>query len=512
MAEAQDATGPDLRAEGIPVDEIHPERPAAGRVDGDAVIVVAVDGGFRALAGRCTHYGGPLGDGICADGTVRCPWHHAAFDVATGAAVGAPALDAVATYDVDVRDGRVFVTGERSPEPADLQGAPPASVVIVGAGAAGTSAVVALRREGYEGPVALIGPEDPVDRPNLSKDYLAGDAPEEWLPLRPDGWFEDHGVVRHPYRAVTVDRERRIVHLDDGTPVEYDALLLAPGASPKTLPVDGIDRSHVHLLRTADDARAIVDEAESASTAVVIGAGFIGLEVAASLRARDVAVTVVAPEPLPLGTILGEHLGSFVRDIHEEHGVSFRLGHTPAAIGDGTVTLDDDETIAADLVVVGVGVDPRTDLAASIGLDVADGIVVDSTMRTSDPAIWAAGDAARQPDPRAGSIRVEHWVHAERQGAAAARSMLGLEPADPGPPFFWSQHYDVPINVTGTIGDWDETVVHGDAGDRDVLVGYLDGDRIVAVASIYRDLDSLRAERALAVGDQAVLRELLGLD
>jgi NADPH-dependent 2,4-dienoyl-CoA reductase/sulfur reductase-like enzyme len=242
---------------------------------------------------------------------------------------------------------------------------------------------------------------------------------------------------------------------------------------------------------------------------VVIGAGFIGLEVAASLRHRDLPVTVVAPERVPLAAVLGEAFGAFVRNLHEEHGVAFRLGRTVTEIQPHQVLLDNGTIEAADLVVVGIGVTPRIELAEHAGLDLDDGIVVDDRLRTSDTNIWAAGDVARYPDPRAGMIRVEHWVLAQRQGQTAAHNMLGHDIAFTDPPFFWSQHYDVPINVTGHVQDWEDEIVRGDPARRDVLVGYRKDGKVKSVASIYRDLENLRAELALGVDDQRALEELL---
>jgi NADPH-dependent 2,4-dienoyl-CoA reductase/sulfur reductase-like enzyme len=241
---------------------------------------------------------------------------------------------------------------------------------------------------------------------------------------------------------------------------------------------------------------------------VVIGAGFIGLEVAASLRQRDVGVTVVAPEGIPLEPIVGERMGRFVQDLHEAHGVEFRLGRTVSEIGADEVVLDDGSRIAADLVVIGVGVTPRTDLAEQAGLDIDNGIVVDEHMRSSDPHVWAAGDVASYPDQNSGRARIEHWVLAERQGQSAARNMLGHDRPFTDPPFFWSQHYDVPINVVGHAKEWDEEVVLGDPADRDVMIGYRKEGVILAVATIYRDVESLRAEQALFNRDPAALEEL----
>lgn len=512
MAGTQKIEGPDLRAEGIPEADLAEDEPVAGHTDGDPVVVVRTDGGIRAIGAKCTHYGALLSDGFCAAGRIRCPWHHAAFDLETGAAVGAPALNPVPVYATEVRDGRIYVTGaeDRSFEPADPPDAPSA-VVIVGAGAAGATAAEALRRYGYRGPISLIGGEHPVDRPNLSKDYLAGTAPEDWIPLRPTSWYADEGIDLIVGDTVTaIDTDGRTVRLSSGRAIDYGALLLAPGAEPRRIPVPGADLDHVHYLRSLDDSRAIIAALDESTTVAVIGAGFIGLEVAASMRQRDIDVTVIAPEEIPLTRIVGESLGRFVADLHTDHGVDLRLGHGVAAIREDTVELDDGTSVSADLVVVGIGVVPRTGLAEDAGMDVDGGIVVDDRLATSAPGVWAAGDAARYPGPGGDPVRVEHWVLAQRQGQAAARNMLGHDEPFTDPPFFWSQHYDVPINVTGHLAGWDHHTVVGDPHERDVLVGYRVDGEIRAVASIYRDVDNLRAERALEIGDQRALEELLG--
>lgn len=509
MAETS-VVGPDLTTDGIPVDEVS-ESPTKGQVDGKQVIVMRTSDGLRAVGGSCSHYGGPLGDGLCEGGRIHCPWHHAVFDLTTGEAVGAPALNPIAVYEPTERDGRVFVTGPVD-RPAIVRTPPsqPSSVVIVGAGAAGATAAETLRWLGYASPITLIGEEPPVDRPNVSKDYLAGTAPEEWMPLRTPDFYEKHDIDLVTGRVVTgIDRVGQTVQLDDGTSHEYGALLLAPGAEPRHLPIAGGDQDHVRYLRTLDDSRSIISALDQTSRVVVIGAGFIGLEVAASLRQRGVVVTVVAPEEVPLANVIGETLGSFVRDLHEEHGVEFRLGRSVSEIQADQVVLDDGTTEGADLVVIGVGVIPRTALAEAARLDVDGGILVNDRLQTSDPQIWAAGDVARYPDPRAGMIRVEHWVLAQRQAQTVARNMLGHDVAFDVPPFFWSQHYDVPINVTGHAKDWDEEIVHGDPSSRDVVVGFRKDGAIQAIASIYRDLESLLAEQALAANDQSALNRLL---
>ena len=273
---------------------------------------------------------------------------------------------------------------------------------------------------------------------------------------------------------------------------------MATGAEPVRLPIPGADQQHVHVLRSLADCRAIIDSINGARRAIVIGASFIGLEVAAALRAHDIEVHVVAPEQRPMERVLGPDMGDFVRALHEEHGVIFHLEDTVVTIDGKRATLKSGGVLEADVVVVGVGVRPRLTLAEQMGLALDRGVAVNAHLETSIPGIYAAGDIARWPDPHSQeNVRVEHWVVAERQGQSAARNMLGQREVFDAVPFFWSQHYDVPINYVGHAEKWDEIAIEGDIAGRDCLLKYKGKGRVLAVASIYRDLASLQAEFAM---------------
>jgi NADPH-dependent 2,4-dienoyl-CoA reductase/sulfur reductase-like enzyme/nitrite reductase/ring-hydroxylating ferredoxin subunit len=499
MSNAPSASGPDL-TQGIGIDDLSPEAMLLGNVGEEPVLLVRRRDRFFAIGATCTHYNGPLVEGIAEDDTVRCPWHHACFSLETGEAVRAPALNPLPCWAVEQRDGRVFVRDRKAAAPARTLRAPavPQRIAIIGGGAAAFAAAEQLRREGYSGSLVMLSNDDapPVDRPNLSKDYLAGNAPEDWLPLKPESFYAEQGIeLRLNSNVARIDVASREAVLDDGSRVPYERLLLATGAEPVRLALPGMDLPHVHTLRTLRDSRAIIARASASRRAIVLGASFIGLEVAASLRARGLEVHVVAPDKRPMEHILGAQLGDFVRALHEEHGVVFHLEDTPASIDERLVHLKSGAALDADLVVAGVGVRPRTALAESAGLALDRGVLVDARLETSVPGIFAAGDIARWPDPRSGeSIRVEHWVVAQRQGQTAALNMLGLRQSFDAVPFFWSQHYDVPINYVGHAPTWDELDIDGDIAARDCAVRYKRDGRVLAVATIYRDVESLSAE------------------
>lgn len=506
MGEANGGGGPDL-TEGVALERIPAGGVLAGHVGGEAVLLYREGDRVSAVSGTCTHYSGPLGDGVVVDGTVRCPWHHACFSLRTGEVLRAPALQPLARWEVVEEGGRVRVTSKEEPEPPGALPSDAASsrrLVIVGFGAAGASAVEWLLRDGWEGTIDVVDPDPdaPYDRPNLSKDYLAGHASEDWIPLRPRGWYEERGVRVHRVAASRLDAASHRLTLGDGSELSYDGLLLATGATPVRLPLGagaGEDATAslppVHYLRSLADCRSLIAAAESARSVVVIGASFIGLEVAASLRSRDLQVDVVAPESVPLERVLGTELGREIRRIHEEHGVTFHLGRTVGSLERGGVVLDDGTSLAGDLVVVGVGVRPALDLAAGARLAVDGGVLVDERLRTSAEGVWAAGDIARYPDARTGErIRIEHWVVAERQGASAAADMAGRGSAFTDVPFFWTQHYDVPVNYVGHAGRWDEVAVERDPAAGSWAVAYRAGGRTLAVATINRDAESLAAE------------------
>jgi NADPH-dependent 2,4-dienoyl-CoA reductase/sulfur reductase-like enzyme/nitrite reductase/ring-hydroxylating ferredoxin subunit len=492
--------GPDL-AQGVAASDIAEGAMLVGRVGDAAVLLARVGGRLSAIGATCTHYHGPLGDGLLVGEMVRCPWHHARFCLRTGEALGAPAIDPVDCWRVEERDGRVYVR-QKADQPGPARPAKgdggPRRVVVVGGGAAGFAAAEMLRREGYDGALTIVSADRdaPYDRPNCSKDYLAGKAPAEWMPLRDPAFYERNGIeLRTGTMVGALHVQGRSVTLQGGGALPFDALILATGAEPIRPPIPGFDQANVHVLRSLADCEGIIREAEPGRRVAVVGASFIGLEAAASLVERGLEVHVIAPEATPLGKILGEDLGRFIRSLHEAKGVCFHLGRSVTGFAGGRVTLDDGGAVPADFVVAGLGVRPRTELAARAGLALDRGVAVDTRLQTSAPGVYAVGDVGRYPYHRSGErIRVEHWVAAERQGQHAARVLLGLADAFRDTPFFWSAHYDTTINYVGHAEQFDAARVEGSIAGGNATVHLEHAGRLVAAATLGRDLDALRIE------------------
>jgi NADPH-dependent 2,4-dienoyl-CoA reductase/sulfur reductase-like enzyme/nitrite reductase/ring-hydroxylating ferredoxin subunit len=503
---ANEDAGPDL-TQGVTLADFGGNRMLRGHVGKKAVLLARVGDEILAVGAKCTHYSGPLEEGLLAGDTVRCPLHHACFSLRTGEALEAPAFDPLSCWQVE-RDGGRIVVREKiaaTPRPAAPKIDQPESIVIIGGGAAGFAAAEMLRRRGYEGRLTMLSedPDAPCDRPNLSKDFLAGSAPDEWMPLRPESFYTENRIDLQLSTAVTgIDAGARKVTAADGRAFAFDRLLIATGAEPVRLPIPGADQPHVFTLRSFADGRAIAAWAKTAKSVVVLGSGFIGLETAAALRERGLDVHVVSLDARPLEKVLGPELGDFIRGLHEGHGVTFHMNVSLASIDAQSVKLSNGAELAAGLVVIGVGVKPRTALAEVSGLAVERGILVDERLETGVPGIFAAGDVARWRDGRSGELsRVEHWVVAERQGQIAAENMLGARKSFRDAPFFWSAHYDVTIRYVGHAESWDEHEVDGDIARRNCLVRYKKGGKAVAVAAIGRDRQALEFGNELARRD-----------
>lgn len=498
--------GPDLK-HGVSVGTISDGGIVLGHVDGQAVILARQGQEFFAIGATCTHQGGPLAKGLVVDGGVRCPWHHACFDLRTGLPSRPPALDPVDCFEVEVLAGVARVTRKHpAAEPAapavgavEPDDGTPAAIVIVGGGAAGNCAAQTLRREGYTGTITVLSADEaaPYDRTNLSKGVLSGDMAEDANALHPVAFYRDNRIdLRLGTRVERIDTEHREVVIADGTRVPYQALLLATGAEPVRLDIAGASLPHVHYLRSAADAQRLIEGANGARRAVIVGASFIGLEVASGLCARGIEVQVVGRESALMRKVLGAELGSFLQALHEEHGVVFHLDTTASAINEREVVLASEETLAADLVVIGIGVRPRIALAEQAGLAVDHGVIVDEYLQTSAPDIFAAGDIAVWPDPRTGEpVRIEHWVVAEHQGQTAALNMIGRKQPYDAVPFFWTEQQGFGLAYVGHAAGFDQVEIDGDLAHQDCTISYRRNGRELAAAFVHRDHAGLLKER-----------------
>jgi apoptosis-inducing factor 3 len=495
-----DPEKPDFGA-GIAASHLKDGAPLAGTVEGDAVVLVRTGGRLCAVSGECTHLGAPLETGAVIDGELRCPWHHARFALETGEAVGAPAIEPLSCYSVEETDGIVRVTGKAPPARHPRRPAGSDMILIVGGGAAGHACADMLARAGQGDRVTILSADEdpPYDRTFCSKQYLAGkkdrDACLMPIPGLGDGTAP---TIRTGVEVVEIDVAGHAVLTRDGERIGYGTLVLATGAEPLVPDFAGSDGEAVHVLRTLTDADALIAAADKAETIAILGASFIGLEVAASLTGCGRQVVVIAEDAVPLAPVLGEEAGRFVQHLHEEKGVRFHLGRTLGSYDGTSLTLDDGTMVVADLLVVGAGVKPRIALAKAAGLALADGedgIRVDARLATSAETIYAIGDVASYPDPRLGHpIRVEHWVHAQRQGQHLARHLLGETQAGFGDtPFFWSGHYGTSLRYVGHAPTEDGRI-EGSIDDGDFALFFREGGEEQALLTCGRDLQSLEVE------------------
>lgn len=463
-------------------------------VEGNEILLCRHDDKFFALGSACPHYGAPLDEGVLHDGNLICPWHHAAFDVETGALLEPPSKDCLTKFDLEIREGEIIIR-----VPSEFSGSRECKMssrdpekdnrifVILGAGAAGTFAAETLRREGFQGRIIMISHERrlPYDRPNLSKEYMQGNAEPEWMPLRTEEFYAKHEIeLMLGAEIKEADIAKKTIHLDGREPIGYDKLLIATGSRPRTLDIPGIDQKNIFTLRSFDDCDAIIDTFDSAKEAVIVGASFIGMEVAGSMRARGISVTVVAPESVPFENILGKEVGGIIKKAHEDNGVRFKLGNTVKEFkGNGAVKsalLENGEELAADLAVIGVGVEPVTGYIKGIELE-SDGSLKVGEYLEAAGDVYAAGDVARFKDWRTGNeIRIEHWRTAEQQGMCAAKNMLGKNVPYRGISFFWSAQAGLYPGYVGHASDWDEVVIHGELEKKKFIAYYLKDNRLHA--------------------------------
>lgn len=508
----QTLSGPDLK-KGLRVGSLKPGTKLLGHADGKPVLIVNDNGKIFAVGALCSHYSGDLSKGIIVHGSIRCPLHHACFDLETGNATKAPALSPIPAWDVEVSDGMIYVRNIKAvrSKAADYSGKE--HFVIIGSGAAGQAAAEKLRQEQFNGSITILSEDTdlPYDRPNLSKDFLAGNAPDEWMTLRSEEFYKENKIkiLLNTKVEALLPGQKKIV-LSDGKAIRFNKCLIATGGSPFVPPIPGIDSANVYFLRSFENCKALIRGLTNVKKVAIVGAGFIGLESAAALKSRGLEVIVIAPTTAPLGHVLGLDTAAFLKSVHEKNGVQFMLGRSVEKIERGHIKLSDGNSISSDLVLIATGIKPNTEIAERASLKCKDGIVVNEYLETSEPGIFAAGDVAVFPKPQSKELaRIEHWAVAQRQGQIAAINMLGGNQTYSDVPFFWSQQFDVTINFVGFSNKSAQTKVYGSFEQKNCAVTFSEGSNVTAVLTIGRDEQSLQVEKAMEDANQVKIQEIL---
>jgi apoptosis-inducing factor 3 len=488
------------------------------------VLLSKIAGKFYAVGGLCPHYGASLDEGILHDGTVVCPWHHASYDAKTGDLKEPPSLDSLPSYEVVIRGKDVVV---RLPEvlpdrrvPLMTKHDPKADqrlFAIVGAGAAGNAAAQTLREDGYRGRIIMITHEDsvPYDRPILSKEYMEGAADEDWVPLRSKAFYQDHDIeLMFQTEVRRVDIPKKLITFDNDETLAYDAILLASGGAPRALAVPGAELKNIFSLRTFEDSKEIVQAAQKASHVVIIGAGFIGMETAHSLTKRGLDITVIAPQETPFQNVLGKEIGKLFQKLHEKAGVRFKMGAKVAKFEGNekvqTVVLENGERIAADLVIVGIGVRPATDFLHGIDLLPDGSLAVDEFFRVAED-VYAAGDIATFPLPHTGEkVRIEHWRTAQQHGRVAGHNMAGKKVSYTSVPFFWTNQVDLYFRYVGYAKEWDDIIIQGDIASQNFIAYYVKNNKVYAAAGNNTEKEMAAIEVLMGLNKMPSAQELKG--
>lgn len=481
------------------------------RVGDTDVLLARADGQYYALHPQCSHYQGPLVKGVLNGYRLVCPWHNACFDVRNGHRLEAPALNGLPTHEVRIESNQVYVrltTNKKSME--NPMAAPDESnsetYVIIGSGGAGAFAAEGMREGGFTGKIVMLteSSEAPYDRPNCSKDYLQGKAPDEWMPLRPEEFYKDYGIeIRTGQRVMALDPAAKRIELASGETMSYYKALLCSGGKPNELPGVKIDYKGVYSLRSLHDSQTLRDLGKQSKRVVIIGSSFIGVEGAMSLRKLGSEVDVVGLEKTPFAKILGEKIGRTVQKWHEKEGIRFHLGRKVEHIeGEDTVSavvLDNGERIQADFVLLGLGVKPRTDFLKGVSLEKDGGIKTDKYLTVTD-GLYAAGDIVHYPTTD-GEQRIEHWKVAGQQGHIAGLNMAGKEEPYEAVPFFWTNQQGKRINYVGHATQLDEIIYEGDPEKGDSFLAlYIQDGHVKAAAGLKRDQDIIAIRELMQEG------------
>lgn len=489
------------------------------------VLVLRMKNTYSAVYAYCTHYDAPLVDGVLSDDRIVCPWHHACFHASTGQQLSPPGLDALPRYEVRFEDGQVIVNvpeeapARRTPTMASRDETEDRTIAVVGAGAAGAYAVEALREAGFRGRIVLIGREEdvPYDRPNCSKGYLSGEAPAEWMPLRTASFYENRDIELWLGREVqSIDAAAKRIVFDDESTLDYEAAILCTGGVARHLHVPGAELDGVHTLRSLSDSNVLRDHVDEHTQVVIVGASFIGMEAAWSFRERGAEVSVVAPEDVPFARVFGERVGAALQSLHEQHGVTFHLGATVESFaGHGhvdQVTLSTGETLDADIVLVGIGVRPATDILDGVALEDDGSVRVDATFSAGN-GLFAAGDIATFPYWKTGApVRIEHWREACQQGRIAGKTAAGQPTEYQDVPFFWTAHFGTNIRYVGHASSWDSVLIDGDPTDLTFIAYYIANGVVHAACGAGRDQEMAAIQELLRRNRMPTPAELDGGD
>ncbi len=496
---------------------------------GDYDILLAnVDGQVYAIENKCSHYGAPLTKGAMCEHRVRCPWHHACFDLRTGEQIEGPGMDGVAKFEVTVEGDDILVGGtpirtnvnDPSDRPVDI--AIPADghyrYVVVGGGAAGAYAVEAIRTNDRAGSLLMVSREQlpPYDRTKVSKAFLQEQMATEKLPLRNTEFYRHLGVHFLPGTQVqSLDVSARSLELSDGRSLTYDKVLLATGGTPRTLDVPGVALAGVHTIRKARDARTAREETKEGTPVIIVGGSFIGLETAMSLGKRGGKITVIAPEEVLFEKVFGAEVGKYIQRLHEEAGVTFKLGAKVRAISGNErvsgVLLEDGTSLPAEVVIIGIGVKPTTDYVQGVALQQDGSLAVDGHLRLHAQEAYAAGDIATYPD-REGMVRIEHWKVAGQQGRTAGRNMSGESAPYHMVPYFWTNQQGTNFRYVGHGTDFDDIVYDGTPGQDPFLVFYVKDEHVQACLGVKRDADAAAVNELMALGKMPPVEALSGQD
>jgi apoptosis-inducing factor 3 len=491
----------------------------------EVLLVRAHDGSVQALAAHCSHYGAPLVKGVLHQDRVICPWHHACFSATSGKQLEPPGCNDLAQYPVSIESGTVYVELPDSKQehlvpplaaPTAGHGSSHLTFVIVGAGAAGAAAAEKLRQIGFQGRIVMLSAESelPYDRTKLSKAFLQSDEIKGADVLRSPQFYKQYGIdIKANANVTQLNVNSQQLTYGNGSTLNYDALLLATGGKVTQLPIKGNDLKNVFTLRRIEEAQEILKAAKSAQRAVIVGTGFIGMEVAASLSKQGLDVTVVAPNKVPFEKVLGVEIGKMIQQKHESHGVIFKLGRKVIALQGNhkveSVELETGEILPADMVVAGIGVRPATDFMKQIALDKNDNSVPVDQYLQAAPGIYAAGDIAQFPHFITGEpVRIEHWRLAMQHGQTAACNMLGQNIPFTSVPFFWTEQFDIKLRYVGHAEQWDNIVIQGNLDKPTFLAFYGKANQVMAVAGVGCDRDLAAIEEFMRLGQMPTMSEV----